>query len=82
MQLFAREGFSVCDDDSLESGYEKIALYAFVGQFTHVALQLEDGRWSSKMGYREVITHPSPANLVGGYYRFVHCYMRRPSRAA
>lgn len=82
IRLFANEGYSLCDDDSLEPGYEKIALYAFVGQFTHVAKQLEDGRWSSKLGKREVITHPSPANLTGGFYGNVHCIMRRPSTSA
>ena len=79
MSLFAGEGFSLCDDDAPEPGYEKIALYAFVGQFMHVARQLEDGRWTSKLGNREVITHPSLTNLAGGFFGSVHCIMRRPS---
>lgn len=79
MRLFAGESFSLCDDDTPEPGYEKIALYAFVGRFTHVAKQLNDGRWTSKLGKREVITHPSPANLAGGFFGNVHCIMRRPS---
>ena len=79
MQLFANEGYSVCEDGEVEPGYEKIAIYAFVGQFTHVARQLEDGRWTSKLGNREVITHPSPDNLAQGIYGNVHCVMRRPS---
>ena len=69
MRLFAREGFALCDDGSLEPGYEKIALYAFVGHFTHVARQLEDGRWSSKLGNLELVVHPSPASLARGYLR-------------
>ena len=77
IQLFVGEGFLHHDDDSLESGYEKIALYAFVGQFTHVARQLEDGQWTSKLGNREVITHPSLENLARGIYGNVHCIMRR-----
>ena len=78
MQLFADEGYSLCDDDAVESGYEKIAIYAFISQFTHVAKQLPDGRWTSKMGNREVITHPSLTNLAGGFFGNVHCIMRRP----
>ncbi len=78
MRLFAREGFSLCEDDSLEPGYEKIAIYAFVGQFTHVARQLENGQWTSKLGNLEVITHPSPASLARGIYGNIHCIMRRP----
>ena len=79
MQLFADEGFELCEEDSIEPGYEKIALFAFVGQFTHVARQLADGQWTSKLGNREAITHPSPANLSGGLYGNVHCIMRRLS---
>ena len=79
MQLFASEGFSLCDDDAPEPGYQKIALYAFVGQFAHVARQLEDGRWTSKLGNREVITHPLLSSLAESFYGNVHCIMRRPS---
>ncbi len=82
MRLFVGEGYSLCDDDALEPSYEKIAIYAFVGQFTHVARQLEDGQWTSKLGNREAITHPTPANLSGGIYGNAHCIMRRPSSSA
>ena len=79
MQLFADEGYSLCDDDAVEPSYEKIAIYAFIGHFTHVAKQLPDGRWTSKMGKGDRITHPSPSNLAKGIYGNVHCIMRRPS---
>ena len=79
VQLFSNQGFSICDNDVLEPGFEKIVIYAFVGQFTHVARQLEDGRWTSKLGNREVINHPSPGNLTESRYGFVHCIMRRPA---
>ena len=79
MRLFANEGFSICEEDIWESGYEKIAIYEFVGQFTHVALQLDDGRWTSKLGERETITHSSPADLTDSLYGNVHCIMRRPT---
>ena len=79
MRLFADEGFEVCEDDSIEPRYEKIALYAFVGRFTHVARQLADGRWTSKLGNREVITHPSLVGLASSFFGEVHCIMRRPS---
>ena len=82
MQLFALEDYSLCDSHEFEPGYEKIAIYAFVGQFTHVAKQLEDGRWTSKLGDREAITHPSPDNLNESIYGFVHCIMRRPAPVA
>lgn len=79
MRVFATIGYEICDSDALEAGCEKIAIYAFVGHFTHAARQLADGRWTSKLGNREVITHPTPASLAGGIYGGVHCLMRRPS---
>ena len=78
MRLFDGEGFSVCEGDLLEYGFEKIAIYAFVGQFTHVARQLNDGQWTSKIGNLEAITHPSLQDISGGIYGSVHCIMRRP----
>ena len=80
MRLFAGEGFSICVDELLEPGFEKVAIYAFVGLFTHVARQLSDGQWTSKVGQFEDITHPSPANLAGGIYGNIHSIMRRPTR--
>lgn len=79
MRLFAGEGFSLCDSDELEPGYEKIAIYAIAGLFTHVARQLNGGQWTSKVGSLEDITHLSPASMSEGIYGFVHCIMRRPS---
>ena len=81
MRLFAGEGFSVCEGDLPEPGFDKIAIYAFVGQFTHVARQLESGLWTSKIGSLETITHPFLSNLEDGIYGSVHCIMRRPSLA-
>ena len=78
MRLFAGAGFSFCESDLLEHGFEKIAIYAFVGQFTHVARQLADGHWTSKIGNLETITHPSLQDISGGIYGNVHCIMRRP----
>ena len=79
IQLFAMAGYAVCDSCEQETGYEKITLYAVDGLFAHVAMQLEDGRWTSKLGDLEDITHPSPDSLAGGYYGEVHCIMRWPS---
>ena len=78
IRLFAGQGYTVCDDDAKEPGYEKIAIYAIAGTFFHVAKQLSDGRWSSNLGSREDITHPTSATLAGGIYGNVHCIMRRP----
>ena len=48
--MFALYGFAECDNGDLERGVEKIALFADEGRFTHVARQLNSGRWTSKLG--------------------------------
>ena len=82
IRLFANEGFSLCNDSVLETGYEKIALYAFVGQFTHASRQIGSGLWTSKLGEREAIVHPTLENLAESIYGSVHCIMRRPTADA
>ena len=57
ISLFEERGFQVTDDSSLEQGYEKIALYIRENEFQHVARQLADGRWTSKIGGKEDISH-------------------------
>lgn len=55
--LFELHGFDVCESEELESNYEKIAIFAVDGYFTHVARQLLDGRWTSKLGNDVDIEH-------------------------
>jgi hypothetical protein len=55
---FASLGYTICESDDVESGYEKIALFAAVdGRPTHAARQLPSGRWTSKLGKAEDIEH-------------------------
>ncbi|NJJ41555.1 hypothetical protein HCB82_20610 [Paenibacillus sp. 7028] len=51
-------GYKTCDDDKLESGFEKIAIYIDNwGNPTHAASQLASGAWTSKCGNSNDITH-------------------------
>ena len=79
VQVFETLDYSVCESHERETDYDKIAVYAEGGEWTHVARQSEDGQWSSKVGQFEDITHPSLQNLAGGTYGDVYCVMRRPS---
>ena len=79
VQVFETLGYSVCDSYERETGYDKVAVYAQYGQWTHAARQLEDGGWTSKVGQFEDITHPSLDNLADEAFGEVHCIMRRPS---
>ena len=81
VEVFVGLGFERCQDSSLESGYEKVALYEERGTWKHAALQTPSGRWRSKMGEGPVIEHFSPESLSGGMYGSATIYMRR-QRAA
>jgi hypothetical protein len=74
---FATLGYVVCDDDRLESGYEKVALFALAGAPKHAARQLLNGRWTSKLGPREDIEH-ALHDLTGMVYGSVVLLMKRP----
>jgi hypothetical protein len=75
---FACVGFVDCKDDgSLEQGFEKIALYTDVDDYLHAARQLENGKWTSKLGELEDIEHDAPEDLAGPAYGNVSIYMKR-----
>jgi hypothetical protein len=58
IQVFAMSGFMPCEGAELEPGFEKIALYADnSGKPTHAARQLDNGRWTNKLGVLEDIEH-------------------------
>ena len=57
VKLFESEGFRVTENELVESGYTKIAIYAKDDEFRHVARQTADGKWSSKLGKQEDVTH-------------------------
>jgi hypothetical protein len=78
---FATLGYTVCDDDQLEAGYEKIALFALAGVPKHAARQLPNGRWTSKLGPMEDIEH-ALHDLTGMIYGEVVLIMKRRSPEA
>jgi hypothetical protein len=69
-------------DGTLVAGIEKVALYGKgpLGSEdpTHAALQLESGRWTSKLGPFEDIEHATPADVEGPTYGRVVYYLGRP----
>lgn len=74
---FASLGNVLCENDGLEGGYEKIALFADAdGRPTHAARQLLSGLWSSKLGKAEDIEHRLH-DLEGAVYGSVVLVMRR-----
>lgn len=82
IEVFVGLGFQQCQDSSLESSYEKVALYEEQGEWKHAALQTTTGRWRSKMGRGPVIEHFSPESLCDGIYGNPTVFMRRSTSHA
>lgn len=78
---FATVGYVVCDNDQMEPGYEKIALFSLAGMPKHAARQLASGRWVSKLGPSEDIEH-GLQDLTGLVYGSVVLVMKRPVRTS
>lgn len=77
---FASIGFVPCSDGKFESGFDRIAIYERDGRWKHVARQLSDGQWTSKLGQAHDISHKTVSALFSdGYGRGVQ-FMRRAKR--
>jgi hypothetical protein len=81
VQAYATLGYELCDDGSLEQEFEKIAIYAVppvpTGNAKHAARQLEDGKWTSKLGDEQDITHETPESVNCVVYGSPVCFMKR-----
>jgi hypothetical protein len=83
IRAYGTLGYALCQDNSLEAGFEKIAIYATRetdGSLspTHAAKQLPNGHWSSKLGDFEDIEHPELDVLDGPAYGTSVCFLKRP----
>jgi hypothetical protein len=74
---FATLGYVVCDDVSLDPGFEKVALFADHEGPTHAARQLPNGRWTSKLGRAEDVEHDL-RDVEGQIYGSVRLVLKRP----
>ena len=77
MKVFESLGFEPCPDGDLEEGFEKIAIYSKSGEYQHVARQLSDGNWTSKLGIREDIEHQTLFALEGADCEEVTCFLKK-----
>ena len=79
IRLFQLFGYLRCEDATLEIDTEKIVIYGDAsGEAHHVAKQLPDGEWTSKLGSGEDIRHKTPDALVGTLYGSPLFFMSRP----
>jgi hypothetical protein len=77
VRAYRTVGYDLCEDGTLEAGYEKIAIYAKDSEPTHAARQLPTGEWTSKLGREVDISHATLSGLQGDAYGTVVRFMRR-----
>jgi hypothetical protein len=80
IQAYTTLGYVPCSDDTLETSFEKIALFADNNGPQHAARQLLNGRWTSKIGELEDIQHELH-DLENSDYGKVVAFMKRPVQA-
>lgn len=79
VDAFMALGFVICDDDSYEEGFRKVALYGIGSEWTHAARVLDTTKYHSKFGCNCDGFHSSnPALFDGTIYGSVYKYMKRP----
>lgn len=75
---FGTLGYTVCEHGDAREGFEKVVLYTQSGVPTHMARQLKNGRWTSKLGREVDIWHLLPESIEGPAYGDAHMFLERP----
>jgi hypothetical protein len=79
IQAFESLGYESIESSQHEVGFQRIAIYVdSAGEPVHVARQLPNGRWTSKMDIFEDIEHVTAESLTGDVYARVAAVLRRP----
>ena len=77
INAFRKEGYEICTDGLFENGFEKLAIYQKESEPLHMARQMQDGQWTSKLGDLEDIVHSTCSELEGEFYGWVVQYLKR-----
>ena len=81
ISVFNQLGYTDCGlDDTLENGFEKVAIYGDSGVYEHACKQLDNGTWTSKLGSDEDISHDNLDSLTGDLYGQVVCILKRKTQ--
>jgi hypothetical protein len=79
IELYQLIGYQMCNNQNLEAGLEKIAVFAFPnGEPTHATRQLPNGYWTSKMGPWHDVEHTLNSLNNSRGYGNVAIIMSRP----
>jgi hypothetical protein len=77
ISAFKTLGYQVCPDASAEAGFEKVAIHTTeTGLPCHVARQLTNGKWTSKLGALELVEYNDVDILIPLYGR-IALFMKR-----
>jgi hypothetical protein len=82
---FSKLDYKPCDNSELEKDFEKVAIYVSTkdalhapkGSVTHMARQLSDGKWTSKLGEDVDISHNTLQAVEGNIYGVVKQILKR-----
>lgn len=74
----ASRNYQRCNDGELEVGFQKVAVYAVGNRVKHMARQLVNGVWTSKLGIGWDISHHTTEDLISPQYGDPVSYLRRP----
>jgi hypothetical protein len=78
IRAFATLGYEPASSGDPEPSFEKVAIFASSdGVPTHMARQLGDGSWTSKLGGLEDIAHRHVTGLAGAEYGNVVAFLKR-----
>lgn len=83
IEAFATLGYEPASTGFKEDGFEKVVIFASSdGVPTHMARQLSDGAWTSKLGRLEDISHVDAAAVGGTDYGEIGAFLRRPETSS
>ncbi len=75
--IFESHGYSRCDSQESEAGYEKAVIYCRDRRIKHAARQLRSGRWASKLGEEQDIEHERAEHVECTAYGTIAQFLRR-----
>ena len=82
IKLFSHLGFVLCNNDQLEKGFYKIAVFENDNVPRHVARQLADGAWTSKLGSATDVQHNLKEDIKNdpalSSYGGISVFMKKP----
>ena len=77
IEAYSLYGYQVCDSPKFEPRFEKIAIYTdSQGTPKHASRQIDEERWTSKLGSEYDLTHPLDG-LDGNNYGIPTIFMKR-----